>query len=1375
MTNINMRLRGTCVRVVVSAVMLSALISFSAHAATNYWKGTGTDWGTAGNWISAVPGSTDVAAFTNATYTSQPSLGGNFSLGMLWQNGAGAVTVGAGSLRALTWYGMDVGGTVYGIRMDSGSGALTLSANVSNVLQNSQTWLNNSSSLLTVSGAVNNNGTLLTIDGTGNTTLGGVISGKGGLTKTGTGTLTLSGANTFSGQLTVQSGWLSIASINNASAAGVLGNSALPVILGSSGNTATLNYTGSSATSSKPFTLADSSTGIFQVSNTLTLTGLINGSGTLTKTGAGTLVLSSNPNQFTGPTVISGGKLKLGAQFALWQSAYDTTGSTGAIGLDVTGQTAPWLGGLAGSTNLDTVITGYSSITSLTLNPQSGSSVSYDGVIANGSGNMALNKTGHGTQILTGANTYSGATTNWAGTLALSGANGSALNSAFTVLGGTLLLDNSGGTWANRISDTAAFALGSVTLTSFNGAGAQTETVGATTFGTSGKVTINNGATAGDQTTLAMGAVTRSAGVAIDFVGTGTGTFGGGVGSPNVTSTGAFPGRTNGILPWATVGGTQWAEDNAGSIRAYSGGFVDPTTFASSATSNAQFTGTGTLSSAKSFNSLNVIASGAGQSFNLNSNLTLTAGAILKSGTDAYTIRGTGAIIAGTELRAHVDGGTLTISAPLNTAIVGLAKGGTGTLVLSGTRAATWNGAISIAGQLEFMGNTTTLSGLVTGSGGLTVNLNPGQTLYLNNNANSYAGPTIVKGGYLATSGYNQQGMPGSIKQTPGASSNTSLIMSNLRLEGGIFYATYVFNKDLGAGPGQVQILAGTSGFVNVANQGGATGFTLDGGRELVWGSTYFNPTVFVISLNQNANLTVPLANGFDLNGSTRTFQVGETTTGYIMTATGMMQLSGVIRDSQNAGAGLTKTGIGTLLLTGASTFNGAVTVNGGTLAFQGNANVASANPLGQSSAAAANLLLANGAALKYIGAAASIDRSFTINGTADGDRATLDASGSGAINFTSTSSPAYGTANQTRTLILAGTNTANNTLAANIADNGTGAVSLIKTNTGTWVLSGNSTYTGPTTIIGGTLQIGNGGTAGSLGSGAVINNATLIFNRSDNLLVGNNISGSGRLIQAGTGTTILTGTNTYSNVTLINSGVLQVGNGGASGTLGTGNITNSAALVFNRSDALTVPNLITGTGALTQIGPGTLELTRDNSYAGGTIVSNGTLLVNNTTGYGTGSGAVTVVAGATLGGTGAVATLTLQSGAVLAPGSSPGTLTVDTLTMNAGSTNLIEITSPGLEAGTYDVVKGSSVTFAGVLSLAFSGGTYTNGSTVQVYDYTTYTNNFDAVVWSGLPGSQQATFDPLTGYVTVIPEPGPVALVGGGLALLVVLRRRRK
>ena len=90
-------------------------------------------------------------------------------------------------------------------------------------------------------------------------------------------------------------------------------------------------------------------------------------------------------------------------------------------------------------------------------------------------------------------------------------------------------------------------------------------------------------------------------------------------------------------------------------------------------------------------------------------------------------------------------------------------------------------------------------------------------------------------------------------------------------------------------------------------------------------------------------------------------------------------------------------------------------------------------------------------------------------------------------------------------------------------------------------------------------VQIGAGGTTGTLGSGAVVDNATLTFNRSNALTVANAISGSGGLVQAGSGTTSLMASNSYSGTTTISAGTL---NANSTTAIGDGSATNT--LVFN-------------------------------------------------------------------------------------------------------------------------------------------------------------------------------------------------------------------
>lgn len=153
----------------------------------------------------------------------------------------------------------------------------------------------------------------------------------------------------------------------------------------------------------------------------------------------------------------------------------------------------------------------------------------------------------------------------------------------------------------------------------------------------------------------------------------------------------------------------------------------------------------------------------------------------------------------------------------------------------------------------------------------------------------------------------------------------------------------------------------------------------------------------------------------------------------------------------------------------------------------------------------------------------------------------------------------------------------------------GTGSVSQV--GTGTLALTGANTYGGGTTISAGTLS----GSATSFGSGNILDNAALILNQPANATFANVISGTGSVTKQGAGVLTMTGDNTYTGVTTVTAGALQLGNGGASGWLA-GDVVNNATLLFNRSDEKTYAGAITGTGVLRQIGTGTTILTGDIS-----------------------------------------------------------------------------------------------------------------------------------------------------------------------------------
>ncbi len=174
-----------------------------------------------------------------------------------------------------------------------------------------------------------------------------------------------------------------------------------------------------------------------------TFSGNLNGTGlSLFKSGGGTQTLSGS-NLFTGSTTVGEGILSLGHSFALQNSTLDTLDSVAgdpANGLRTT-VTSLTLGGLTGDKDLAAVFTttsgGYDALTALTLNPGAGATFDYSGIIADGAAGMTLTKTGLGSQILSGPNTYTGATAISAGTLAL-GANNVLPETAVSIGNATL-------------------------------------------------------------------------------------------------------------------------------------------------------------------------------------------------------------------------------------------------------------------------------------------------------------------------------------------------------------------------------------------------------------------------------------------------------------------------------------------------------------------------------------------------------------------------------------------------------------------------------------------------------------------------------------------------------------------------------------------------------------------------------------------------------------------------------------------------------------------------------------------------------------------------------------------------------------------------
>ena len=326
---------------------------------------------------------------------------------------------------------------------------------------------------------------------------------------------------------------------------------------------------------------------------------------------------------------------------------------------------------------------------------------------------------------------------------------------------------------------------------------------------------------------------------------------------------------------------------------------------------------------------------------------------------------------------------------------------------------------------------------------------------------------------------------------------------------------------------------------------------------------------------------------------------------------------------------GLYKIGGGTFVLSGANSYTGGTVISAGTLAIASDANLGAASggltldggtlhttaDIGTSRSLT---LASTGRLLTDAGTA------LTLTGPLSG-AGSLDKDGSGDLIFAGAASYTGGTVISAGTLQI-GNGGTSGSLAGNVANAGvlafdrsdaaifagvvSGAGSLEQRGSGTTVLTGTNVYTGGTVISAGTLQIGNGGTSGSI-VGNVANAGVLAFDRSDAAIFAGAVSGAGSLEQRGSGTTVLTGTNTYTGGTIISAGTLQIGDGATSGSI-VGNVADAGVLAFNRSDATIFAGAVSGAVSLEQRGSGTTVLTGTNTYTGGTIISAGTLQIGD-------------------------------------------------------------------------------------------------------------------------------------------------------------------
>ncbi|ECY3097103.1 autotransporter outer membrane beta-barrel domain-containing protein [Salmonella enterica subsp. enterica serovar Derby] len=292
-------------------------------------------------------------------------------------------------------------------------------------------------------------------------------------------------------------------------------------------------------------------------------------------------------------------------------------------------------------------------------------------------------------------------------------------------------------------------------------------------------------------------------------------------------------------------------------------------------------------------------------------------------------------------------------------------------------------------------------------------------------------------------------------------------------------------------------------------------------------------------------------------------------------------------------------------------------------------------------------------------------------------------------------------------TTISEGTLVANNVEAlgtGNVTDNATlelntggdfdnaisGSGQVVKSGDKTLTLSGANSYTGGTTISGGTLVATN---VEALGSGDVTDNATLELNTGGTF--DNVISGSGQVVKSGDEMLTLSGANSYTGGTTISGGTLVASNVEA---LGSGDITDNATLELNTGGDF--DNAISGSGQVVKSGDETLTLSGTNTYTGGTTISGGTLIATHVNALGT--GAIDNRASLLLDASGqfAVTDLTTESGGNTEIGAG-STLQATTLTQKSDSTLTINLNS-----NTADPVihAASQVSLAGTLDITGVG-----------------------------------------------------------------------
>ncbi|HAK8161512.1 TPA: autotransporter outer membrane beta-barrel domain-containing protein [Salmonella enterica] len=615
-----------------------------------------------------------------------------------------------------------------------------------------------------------------------------------------------------------------------------------------------------------------------------------------------------------------------------------------------------------------------------------------------------------------------------------------------------------------------------------------------------------------------------------------------------------------------------------------------------------------------------------------------------------------------------------------------LIKQGAGTLILNAEN--TYTGGTTISGGTLVATNVDALgSGDVTDDATLELNtggtfdnaisgsgqvVKSGDDVLTLSGANSYSGGTLISDGTLVASNVEALG-------TGDVTDNATLEMNT----GGDFI------NNIG-GTGRVE-------------KSGDDALTLSGSNTYTGGTTINGGTLVATSVDalgsgdvtDNATLELNTGGDFDnaISGSGKVEKSGDdaltlsganTYTGGTLISDGTLVASNVEAlgtgdvtdnavlelntggdfDNAISGSGqVEKSGDGTLTLSGSNTYTGGTTINDGTLIATsvdalGSGDVTDNATLALNTGGTFdNVISGSGQVVKSGDGTLTLSGSNTYTGGTTISSGTLiatsvDALGSGDVtdnatlelntggdfdNAISGSGQVVKSGDKTLTLSGANSYTGGTTIsdgtliASNVDALGTGDVTndaTLELNTGgtfdnaisgsgqvvksgdkTLTLSGSNTYTGGSTINDGTLVASN---VEALGTGDVTNNATLELNTGGDFT--NNISGSGQVVKSGNETLTLSGSNTYTGGTTINDGTLVATSVEA---LGSGDVTDNAVLELNTGG--TFDNAISGSGQVVKSGDKTLTLSGANSYTGGTTINDGTLVANDVNALGTG------------------------------------------------------------------------------------------------------------------------------------------------------------